>query len=34
MEVHPMPSSRRRVGRFSDGLSHAMLADLDERRAA
>ena len=34
MEVHPMPSSRRRVGRFSDGLSHAMLADLDGRRAA
>jgi hypothetical protein len=34
MEVHPVPSSRWRVGRFSDGTSHTEAADLDERRAA
>jgi hypothetical protein len=34
MEVHPVPSSRWRVGRFSDGMSHDEAAELDERRAA
>jgi hypothetical protein len=34
MEVHPLPSSRWRVGRFSDGMSHPEATDLDERRAA
>jgi hypothetical protein len=34
MEVHPVPSSLWRVGRFSDGVSPAEVADLDERRAA
>jgi hypothetical protein len=34
MELHPMPSARWRVGRFSDGMSPAEAADLDERRAA
>jgi hypothetical protein len=34
MEVAPVPSSLRRVGRFSDGLTPAEVADLDERRAA
>jgi len=34
MEVHPVPSSLWRVGRFSDGVSSAEVADLDERRAA
>ena len=33
VEVHPVPSSRWRVGRFSDGLSREV-GDLDERRAA
>jgi hypothetical protein len=34
MEVHPIPSSLWRVGRFSDGISRAEAAGLDERRAA
>jgi len=34
MEVRPVPSSLRRVGRFSDGVSPAEVADLTERRAA
>jgi hypothetical protein len=34
MEVHPVPSSRWRVGRFSDGTSRTEAAALDERRAA
>jgi hypothetical protein len=34
MEVQPVPSSLWRVGRFSDGVSPAAAADLDERRAA
>jgi hypothetical protein len=34
VEAHPVPSSLWRVGRFSDGMSHAEVADLDERRAA
>jgi hypothetical protein len=34
MEVHPVPSSRWRVGRFSDGVSPTQVADLDARRAA
>jgi hypothetical protein len=34
MEVHPIPSSLWRVGRFSDGMSPTEAADLDERRAA
>ena len=34
MEVHPVPSSLWRVGRFSDGMSSTEVADLDERRAA
>ena len=34
MEVHPIPSSLWRVGRFSDGMTRAQAADLDERRAA
>jgi hypothetical protein len=32
--AHPVPSSRWRVGRFSDGVSPAEAAELDERRAA
>jgi hypothetical protein len=34
MEVHSVPSSLWRVGRFSDGVSPAEVAGLDERRAA
>lgn len=34
MEVHPVPSSLWRVGRFSDGVSPAEVADLHDRRAA
>jgi hypothetical protein len=34
MEVRPVPSALWRVGRFSDGVAPAEVADLDERRAA
>ena len=34
MEAHPVPSTRWRVGRFSDGTSPAAVIDLDQRRAA